>query len=208
MRGRILIAAAVVTGLWAVARSKPASENEQPSNPTAAQSAGDLLPVPEPGSSALVASRLEAGHDPELAFARPIERKVLRPQAIRSPAKASEHDHAAVAMVTTTSTADTPNLVATPPLPATPGGSGGPADGQVLAGGGIDAQPEDDRGPRIIIRGGIGSPHDDCKIHGGGGGHGVAINSRMPPLGIGMVVNTRARFGGSGMPAPGRGRIR
>jgi hypothetical protein len=64
----------------------------------------------------------------------------------------------------------------------------GPEPGLEASGDGPSG--EGDRGPMILIRGGSGGLHDDCKLHGVGltglGGGGIAINRVAPPLQRGL----------------------
>ncbi|HEX9892467.1 MAG TPA: hypothetical protein VGA78_01030 [Gemmatimonadales bacterium] len=217
MHARTLIVAAVMTGIWAAACSKPTSENSKSNETGAAQSAPEIFLVDRAGTDTPLVSELEVGRDPKLALVGPAERKVPEPRARRnvSAAASSSHVHAAVPTAelvpemgrTSIALASAPENLPAASMPATPAG-------EVYGSGGDGVAPlpaEGNRGPVIIIRGGRGGPLDDCAIHGRGGhgGPGIAINRSVPGFGGGAMVNERApRLGGSGRSGFPRGGIR
>lgn len=214
MRARILIVAALMAGVWAAARFKPASENNR-EIPGEAADAREILRVDAPGSDGPVVSDLEARQAAELALIRPVERKTDPGAAIRKATDAdagARLDPATVAAAllvpevsrTTSSMTEVPQHLAQAPTATLAEGIG--------AGGG-DQPADGSRGPAVIIRGGSGSPNDPCALHGPRRtrGPGIAINSTLPPFrggGGGVLVNDRAPRGGTGRGGMHRGGIR
>ena len=177
MRARILIAALLVTGIWALARSKP-GQDARPVQPTR-----QIKLVDEGSANLPVVSALEAGRPAELAPAR----RTISPAA--SPDKAAG---VARAQVTATelipevrpaisSTTEAMHHMAMAPLPVAPA----PGPGTLASSGDFASRPmpvEHGRDPAIIIRGGMGGARDDCDLHRRGG-YGIAINRSAPMLG-------------------------
>ena len=211
MRARILIVAALMAGVWAAARFKPTSENSRHLDNDATGRPGEVLRVNAPGSDDPVVSDLEARPTAELALVRPVERKTVAPRAPRRAGEAKPDPATLVAALvpemraTTTSRAEAPLHLAQAPLPASPT----PGEGR-SGGDGADQPADGGRGPAIIIRGG-GSARDPCALHGPRTrGPGIAINTTLPPLGGGVLVNDRAPRGRGGSARIGmsRGGIR
>lgn len=214
MHRRALMVTALTAGVWVAACSRPTSQNDQNLATSSKASARQIELVEAPGGAEALASDLEARRAPRPAHSRAVNRLTATVGAGEPDARPT-HDHAIAAAAavtpevgrTSSSMADTPLALATAPLPApvsaTPtllvghgfeaggSGSGGPSAG-------IDPDPQPgpiSRNPTIIIRGGMGSPHDDCKIHGQGGGPGLAINRIAPAFAGGEVRgNTGGRF--------------
>jgi hypothetical protein len=208
VRERTFIAAALVTGLWAVACSKPDSEiSPAPDRKSSETAPINLVSTPAP--DAPVVSNLEAGRDPRLALPRPLVRKPaelpVRGSGAATVAHANgeaSHAHAAAAAaalvptmrVTTTSVASVAPDVVPAALPPAATVGGGVAIGMDASGSdGSGRYPAVvSRGPAIIIRGGMGSARDDCDLHrrpgfgAFGGGGPVAVNRMAPPLGRSM----------------------
>jgi len=198
VRGRILIAALLATGVWAVARSKP-SHNAQPVQPAR------KIQLVDGGRSDLpVVSDLEAGQSRLALVRKPV------PRAVRSPEKAAAGVAAAEAVSTElvpevrptiSSTTEALHHMAMAPLPVAPA----PGLGTLASSGDFDrrATPvEHSRDPAIIIRGGMGGARDNCDLHRrGAGGYGIAINRSAPMLG-------GIELGSNPMPLPRGTRIR
>jgi hypothetical protein len=203
--------AALTTGAWVGACSRPTSQNDQ-STSTAGTRQIEL--VNPPSSEVRLASDLEARRAPTPVRSRTTDPLTTQAVAAGQADATPKNDHAMMAAAavvpevgrTTSSMIDAPLTLAAAPLPvpaplsATPtmlvgdafGAGSGPSAGN-------DADPWPGpvtRGPTIIIRGGMGSPVDDCKIHGQGGrGPGLAINRITPSFGGGEVRgNSGGRF--------------
>jgi hypothetical protein len=97
---------------------------------------------------------------------------------------------ATMKVVTTT---ETPRPMSEPSMPFIPGAvlDSTPAHWNYGGGGGGGGT----RGPMILIRGGMGTERDDCKVHGVGGG-GIAINRVTPP--VRLAAGNRRSFSGGG----------
>jgi hypothetical protein len=205
VRERTFIAAALVTGIWAAACSKPGSEASRTLRQSADSARVNLVSTPAP--DAPVVSNLEAGRDPRLALPRPLVRKPaelpVRGSGGATVAQANgeaAHAHAAAALVptmrvTTTSLASVAPDVAPSvlPLAAATGGHAIGSDGSEGSSEGSARLPSVvSRGPAIIIRGGMGSARDDCDLHrrpgfgAFGGGGGAAVNRMAPSPGRSM----------------------
>jgi hypothetical protein len=189
VRERTLIAATLAIGIWSAACSKPDSKLSQQTPPKAGVIQASLPSTP---ASVPVVSGLEAGHDPQLALARPGNAKRAEARTTRvatgGAASMAEHNHAALAaaeglpaMHLTASAETVLTLQAAPgaiPLASPPrseGASSGRGFEPQLAGG--------SRGPTIIIRGGMGGPDDDCDLMHRRRGFGAAVNRMAPPIG-------------------------
>lgn len=209
MHPRVLMVAALTTGAWVGACSRPTSQNDQS---TSAASTREIELVNPTASEIRLASDLEARRAPTPVRSRTTDRRTTQAVAAGQADATPTHDHAMMAAVavvpevgrTTSSMIEAPLTLAAAPLPApvstTPTMLVGDAFG---AGSGPSAGNDSDpwpgpvtRGPTIIIRGGMGSPVDDCKIHGQGGrGPGLAINRITPSFGGGEVRgNSGGRF--------------
>ncbi|MGH7561357.1 MAG: hypothetical protein ACRENB_10095 [Gemmatimonadales bacterium] len=209
MRARTLIVAAMMAGIWAVARSKPAPETGADDAQAAPESRALLL-VGGADDSTAVVSDLEAGRETGLEIARPSPRKSAAPRLVRRTSESdggtgtrSDPLESLVATVEVPAMSQTSGSVETMPihlaghaLPTVPSlMPAGPGTGT-----GASTTGTGDRGPRVMIRGGRGGVDDDCDLHRAGGRRGgIAINSRMPALG-GVVIHTRAPRAG-GLPA-------
>jgi hypothetical protein len=213
----------VLAGAVAVACSKPSADAAKSEN-QAAESV-PTLQASAPTADQPLTSALEAGQRSELTLVRPAERKPLQPVVVNGKGDApggETHAHAHnpaldLGEVTPTVTAsanapaaDGPLAPALGPLPHGPAlGSEGLAAGH----GTRDPVFYPDRGPTILIRGGMGGIDDDCKNHPQGfPAGGIAINSRMPQVGSTPVMAnnpTRQPFapgriaGGYGVPRRG-----
>ena len=185
VRARILIAAAVVTGGWLAACSKPAS-------PGGSGSDRQIQLAEPPSSEGAVVSDLESNHavKPTLVPVTGHARTEPRAQAHRTAvavemAVAPAQPH--IMSTTASSIAEAPPIASLSPAPeAAATGFGGaighglgtfeaPAPGtQSLSGG--------SRGPMILIRGGMGGIDDKCDLRGGHRG-GIAINRSSPMFG-------------------------
>jgi hypothetical protein len=201
---RVLMATALTTGVLAAACSRPASQSQNPSQGSAA-GARQIELVKAPAGAEALTSDLEARRASRPAPRRPA-RPTLAAATAGEPDAALSHDHAVAAVAavvpevgTTASTVtEAPMSLAAAPLPApqlpvaeVPAGGGGPS-----AGHDPDHQPMPGaRGPQIIIRGGMGTAHDDCKIHAPGARGGLAINRIAPSF---------SPYGGGGSSSGGR----
>lgn len=201
MRIRILIGAAVVAGSWLGACSKPAPQSAQEADPNGAR---HILLAEPARLDSVVVSALEASH---AAHTHPtsMTRKNREPTPSLAPAKGNRSLPAVVAegpmrgmSMTASSMAPALRSVDLAPVPqarTVPGEVVRGSEGGFLAGndgeypvrGSVGAWPGGvGRGPSIIIRGGMGSPDDDCDLR------------NMHPRGAGAAVNRAApAFGGS-----------
>jgi hypothetical protein len=174
-----ILTAAIMTGFWAGACSKPAGDEG---------SGTSLRATPvivTPPSEIALTSDLEAGNS-GLALVRPVAQKKAGPLPVRAAGGTARvstiNDNTAAALaalvptVGTAATEENRELAAPGSMPQAHAlGSGRGAAGGDLGDG-------DGRGPMVIIRGGPGTLNDPCDLHGRGGGTGIAINSRMPAL--------------------------
>lgn len=213
MSARIRTLSIVVVSAVAVACSKPSGDDARTSDP-----ARDAEPVPTVTASAPTAdqplvSALEAGQRSELTLVRPAERKPPPLVVVQTPAETPHHAlelgevSPNVTAASSAPTADAPISPALGPLPSGPMPGGGDGAAAGAGGGARDPVLFPDRGPVIIIRGGMGGIDDDCKNHPQGyPAGGIAINNRMPPLGRTPVLAnnptrqpfTPGRMGGTG----------
>jgi len=218
VRAPFLITAALLTGFWVSACSKPGNRIDKNGNRDGTGATRDILLVDAPRSESTVVSDLEARHLPKPVLVRRAEPKKSAVQKTSSTQPTADHDHATAGQAavvpalsqTTSALADRPMTLASVPMSVTTShGEGRRSIGDDLA-----PWPEGGtRGPGIIIRGGRGGIDDDCDLHRPGARRpgGVAVNDRMPSIGGGIMVNNRVqRFGGGrvGMPSFSRGRIR
>lgn len=202
-RSLIVITALSLTGLYAVAVSRPATEPESTTEPT-----GRVINLAGDSVQDAVVSPLEAGRPLVQAVSRSTERSAAREAPAPEAAPEAEHGNHALAAIDFTPQVRTvsaaaevaagmdyaPIAASTPNLPATTGTvTLGPESRGVVPS--FD-MPSRGRGPVILIRGGNGSGHDDCKIHPGGINRtiGTAVN-RLAPVPGGTVVGTSAPAG-------------
>jgi hypothetical protein len=197
--------AALVTGGWLAACSRPAEDTGPPaaSGPSGDR---DIRLVGPPAAEALPVSDLEAGRSPRLPRARPAQPSA-EPFAAAAPAGPESPEAALPA-------ASDPLEAAVPAEPAV-GESAAPAPGefepapevirapmpaawtggtgQLMGGIGDDLPAAGRRGPAIILRGGRGGVDDDCDLHRprGRGPGGIAINRNGPVLPGGDMVSNR-----------------
>jgi len=180
----------VGAALLAVACSRPSdSARDQKAH-------RDIRLIEEPSTDKQTVSDLEAGKpSPREAIPEARTRSPNPPAA--EPAPAPSHNHAAMmaelepeATMKVVTTTETPAPLNEPSMPFIPGAilDSTPAHWNYGGGGGGS------RGPMILIRGGMGTDRDDCKIHGMGG---IAINRMTPPVrGVG---GNRSNFSGGGI---------
>jgi hypothetical protein len=186
MRAKSLTAIAAISlvGVWVVAGTKPAAGPDEGTDGTSPRNV-QLAPAPDRDSA--VASALETGQ-PEVAAPVVRRRQPVPDVAAAEPA----HDHAAMIAPepepTLSRTAASPEeaplkltLASAPSAPIfgaarpIPGATTVPVDYRFPDFGG--------RAPAVIIRGGMGSGHDDCKIAAPGRMGGSAVNRSAPALG-------------------------
>ena len=174
--------------LLAVACSKPSDSVKDQ------ESRRDVRLIEEPSTDKQTVSDLEAGKPPHAPLPEARSRSANLPAA--EPVAAPAPNHAAMmaelepeATMKVVTTIETPAPVSETSLPFIRG-----------AGMQADSTPEHwnygggSRGPMILIRGGMGTDRDDCKIHGMGG---IAINRITPPV-RGAGGNRRNFSGGGG----------
>lgn len=201
MRARTILVAALLAGI-SVACSKPAPPSSGGASPTDDR---EIRLVDAPSADTAVVSALEAGRGATLTQGSSTPETSPRPvTAIRAldPEPSAE---VAVPSLAATEMASPATLVpATTGLPlhiprarmpaatsvAGPGTSTGSAPATLVGG---------TRGPVILIRGGMGTPHDDCKLHPvASRGAGIAINNVAPPIPGRVAVNHRMPGGNGG----------
>jgi hypothetical protein len=183
VRVRILIAAAVVTGGWLAACSKPA--------PEVSGSARQIRLAEPPASDSAIVSNLEANKAVKATLVRrsapPSAEPVERAPGAAAPVEVGAASDVAATPVpemrmTTSLVAKAPLLEGMRPMPVIP-----------LIGSGHDErmgrgrdepgfQSDRSRGPMILIRGGMGGVDDKCDLRGGHRG-GIAINRSAPSFG-------------------------
>jgi len=195
VRARTLIAALLVTGVWALARSKPARVAE-PAVP-----ARQIKLVDDGSANLPVVSALEAGRPAELAPARKAVARVAGPEKAAAIATAEVAPAEPVPNVrpSISSTTEPMHHMAMEPLPV----AQAPGLGTLASSGDFDRRSmptEHSRDPAIIIRGGMGGARDDCDLHRRGG-FGIAINRSAPMMG-------GIELGSNPMPLPRGTRIR
>jgi hypothetical protein len=164
----------------------------------------DIRLIEEPSADKQTVSDLEAGKPaPRVALPEARTRSPNPPAA--EPAPAPSHDHAAMmaalepeATMKVVTTTEPPASMSEPSMPFIPGAvlDSTPAHWNYGGGGGGN------RGPMILIRGGMGTERDDCKVHGVGGlgglgGGGIAVNRVTPP--IRLAGGNRSFSGGGGV---------
>jgi hypothetical protein len=179
---RVILPAGLSTCLVLAACSRPSDSARTVESPR------DLR-LAEPTVDTRTVSDLEAGRTPP---------RVARPESTRRPsptrsAEAVAPTPAHAAMPVAMDSLVSMRVVTRAELPVPMPEVSLPApSGPALAGPEVGAEDPGQaqgghRGPMILIRGGMGSPHDDCKIHGLGGlgglgGGGIAINRVAPPV--------------------------
>jgi hypothetical protein len=205
MRASTILVAALMTGI-SVACSKPAPSNSQV--PRAGSPADDreIRLVNAPSSDAPVVSALEAGR--ESTHTQSISTRLTRSMPVAtaaSPASDLEPStEAALPSLALTEVAAPATLVpSTTTLPVRTAGTDVPAAGTDDQGGtsgrGARTPYGGTRGPVILIRGGMGTPHDDCKLHPvASRGAGIAINNVAPPIPGRVAVSSRLTGGNGG----------
>lgn len=207
MNQRILMAAALSAGISVVACSRPTSQDDQTLG-SGTPGSRQIELVGAPGPEAPLASDLETRRAPRAAPAPSAAQVSTAAAATGQPDATPTHDHAmgAVAVgvpqvgTTTSIIADPDRDLVRAPIPSAPSILVSTSFGAATVPGGPSAGSDPDalpgpinRAPTIIIRGGMGGPHDDCKIHGGA--PGLAINRITPGFGGGEVRgNTGGRF--------------
>ena len=172
MKVRPMISAVLLAGASAAACSGPEPSAEAPQR--------DLLMAIPSGADAGPVSALESGRVPPPPLAPATRNTSPRPspktdsfslaQAVEAPLVAQVRTVAASGTEVPTGLVEVPSARSPEP--------GGPISAQDIA-----RERETSRGPMILIRGGMGSPHDDCKIHGTASrGGGILVNRLAPPL--------------------------
>ncbi|MGQ0704133.1 MAG: hypothetical protein ACT4PM_13460 [Gemmatimonadales bacterium] len=174
MKAPLLVTAVSLAGLIALACSKPDA-------PAAARERNLELLGTAANDSAVV-TPVEVAQGMRLPVLARRSAPVRWSTAVRATPESSELELSPKIQVTTVASAAAPALSEVP-VPAGPlslassEGNGNSHAGGSTAGGGSGGEPT------ILIRGGMGGPRDDCKIHGTGrAGIGVLINRLAPPL--------------------------
>ncbi len=181
MKERLAIILATGLGVAAVACSRPSETASK-----AKENDRDIRLIEEPANPGTV-SNLEAGRITPPA-ALPEARKPNTSTRATSPAPSPVVQRAALMaeiqpestlrVITQTDLPAPAPLVEVPaPAPQGPAAVGNSEAGMGEMGGASGGS----RGPMILIRGGMGTDRDDCKIHGMGGG--IAINRMAPSFG-------------------------
>lgn len=198
MRVRSILTAALLAGI-SVACSKPASNTQTPDLSTQTDDRQIRL-VDAPSPDAPVVSALEAGLDSRLTQGRSTPQRsghsrMVAPAAGPDPAAAEPAAEAALPSLALTEVA--PAAVRAPTTTVLPTARGlAPA---VTRGEGAAPAQGTSRGPVILIRGGMGTADDDCKLHPvAGRGMGIAINNVAPPIPGRFAVNNRLPRGNGG----------
>jgi hypothetical protein len=205
MRARTILVAALMTGIT-VACSKPAPSNSQAPGAGSPADDREIRLVDAPSSDAPVVSALEAGREATHTLGISTSHTRSRPVvAAASPAGDLESSpEADLPSLALTEVAVPATLVpSTRSLPVSTAGTGVPAAGtddqRGTAGGGVPTPYGGTRGPVILIRGGMGTPHDDCKLHPvASRGAGIAINNVAPPIPGRIAVSSRLSGGNGG----------
>jgi hypothetical protein len=199
MRVRSILTAALLAGI-SVACSKPASNTQTPDQSTQTDDRQIRL-VDAPSPDAPVVSALEAGLDSRLTQGhstpqRTGHSRMVAPAAGPEPAAAGPAVEAALPSLALTEMAPAAMLAPTSMvLPAARGSVPGVARGE----GSSPAPSGGTRGPVILIRGGMGTADDDCKLHPvASRGMGIAINNVAPPIPGRVAVNNRLPRGNGG----------
>jgi hypothetical protein len=203
MRARTILAAAFLAGI-SIACSKPASDSQ---DPRSANRQINLIATPSP--DAPVVSALEAGRATELIVGRATpansgQSRMIRRIPGQNAGTAAAHIEEAPPSIAVTEMASTASVIAPTtslPMPAVSGSA--PAAVAVNnevreTYGGYTPPSLGARGPMILIRGGMGAPDDDCKLHPTRGrGYGIAVNNVAAMPGR-VAVENRLPRGGTG----------
>ena len=205
MRARTILVAALMTGI-SVACSKPAPSNSQTPGPGSPVDDREIRLVDAPASDAPVVSALEAGRESthtQGTSTRHAQSMPVAPAA--SPTSDLEpRTKAALPSLALTEMAAPEALVpSTTSLPVRTAGTGVPAAGtddqRSTSEGSARTPYGGTRGPVVLIRGGMGTPHDDCKLHPvASRGAGIAINNVAPPIPGRVAVSSRLSGGNGG----------
>lgn len=160
--------------LLAVACSKPSDPAKDQ------ESRRDVRLIEEPSTDKQTVSDLEAGKPPRAPVPEARSKSSSLPAA--EPVAAPAPNHAAMmaelepeATMKVVTTTETPAPLNEPSMPWIRGAVLDSTPDHWNAGGGSGGS----RGPMILIRGGVGTDRDDCKVHGMGG---IAINRSTPPV--------------------------
>jgi hypothetical protein len=205
MRARTILVAALMTGI-SVACSKPAPSNSQAPGAGSPADDREIRLVDAPASDAPVVSALEAGRESTPTQGTSTLHTQSMPAApAASPASDLEPStEAALPSLALTETAAPAALVSsTTRVPVRAAGTGvtaaGTDDRPGTSEGGTRTPYGGTRGPVILIRGGMGTPHDDCKLHPvASRGAGIAINNVAPPIPGRVAVSSRLSGGNGG----------
>jgi hypothetical protein len=204
MRARTIVAA-LMTGI-SVACSKPTPSNSQAPGAGSPADDREIRLVDAPSSDAPVVSALEAGREPRHTQGIAARHTRAMPVATAaSPASDLEPSTAAALPSLALTEMEAPEALvpSTASLPVRTAGTGVPAAGtddqRGTSGGGVRTPYGGTRGPVILIRGGMGTPHDDCKLHPvASRGAGIAINNVAPPIPGRVAVSSRMPGGNGG----------
>ena len=201
MRARIILVAALLAGI-SVACSKPASQAPGAASPTDDR---EIRLVDAPSADHPVVSALEAGREATLSQGSSTPHASTSPGTVIPASDAQPSAEVAVPSLAVTEMAAPAVLVpTTTSLPLRISGTGVPAvtseAGPGTSAGRTPARlAGGTRGPVILIRGGMGTPHDDCKLHPvASRGVGIAINNVAPPIPGRVAVNNRLPGGNGG----------
>ena len=196
MRARTILVAALMAGVSA-ACSKPAPQSSGAASPTDDR---EIRLVDSPLADSAVVSALEAGR---AVILNQTARTSTRP-GTAIPAFDPDPDTEVPSLAVTEMAAPAALVPATTSLPLRIAGTGAPAATRE-AGSGTSAGSTPatlaggTRGPVILIRGGMGTPHDDCKLHPvASRAAGIAINNVAPPIPGRVAVNNRLPGGNGG----------
>ena len=202
MRVRTSLVAALLAGI-SVACSKPAPPLPGADAPNDDR---EIRLVDAPSADDLpVVSALEAGREATLDQGSSTLRTSIRRDSAIPVSTPEPRAEAAVPSLAVTEMAAPAALApATTSLPMPSAGTGMPAAiGAAGSGTSAGSAPATlaggTRGPFILIRGGMGTPHDDCKLHPvASRGAGIAINNVAPPIPGRFAVNNRLPSGNGG----------
>jgi len=204
VKERLALTLATGLGVLAVACSKPIETAGKEG-----QTSRDIRLIEEPAAPGTV-SNLEAGRVnpptvlPEARKPSPSSRATIAsPAPAPQPAAlmADVQPESTLRVITQTNLPAPAPLVDVP-LPAPQGPAPLGASEAGLGDMGNSGSGGGSRGPMILIRGGMGTDRDDCKIHGMGGlgglgaGGGIAINRMAPSFRPGGGGSARPMGGG------------
>jgi hypothetical protein len=197
MRARTILVTALLAGISA-ACSKPAPGNSRTADARSPTDDREIRLVDAPSSDAPVVSALEARRGSAVPQSSSIGHTTSQSERVPSPSDSEPGKEPALPSLALTEVAAPADLV--PPMTSLPARAAetrvsGPrtsADSAPAPYGGA-------RGPMILIRGGMGTPHDDCKLHPVAvRGIGIAINNVAPPIPGRVAVNNRLPGGNGG----------